>query len=197
MNESCHTHEWVMSHTRMSHVTHMSSYHVMTPLKKSVTSHVWMCDVMSPIWIALIQIRRTDKWESFTSRHDIWREISSACLSIPVTCIFFFLDHVHLSLSQCVCLCLSQCVYLSLCHSVSLSVIVCLSVSLSQWVCLSLSKCWTRVWITDTSGLWRSDITPAYRIWVPWLIDVRVTSLLHIGYGYHDSLMYEWHHSCI
>jgi len=37
-NESCHTHEWVMSHTRMSHVTHTN---------ESCHTHEW---VMSHIW---------------------------------------------------------------------------------------------------------------------------------------------------
>jgi len=42
MNESCHTHEWAMSHTWMSHVKHMNeSYHT----HEWVMSHTWMSHV--------------------------------------------------------------------------------------------------------------------------------------------------------
>jgi len=41
-NESCHTYEWVMSHTWMSHVTHMNeSCHRYEP----VTSHIWQIPI--------------------------------------------------------------------------------------------------------------------------------------------------------
>jgi len=36
-NESCHTHEWVMSHIRMSYVTHMN-------ISDSIDSFVDMCN---------------------------------------------------------------------------------------------------------------------------------------------------------
>jgi len=40
--ESCHTYEWVMSHIRMSHVTHMNeSCHTY----ERVMSHIWMSHV--------------------------------------------------------------------------------------------------------------------------------------------------------
>jgi len=38
MNESCHTHEWVMSHTWMSHVTHMN---------ESCHTHEWVLIIIS------------------------------------------------------------------------------------------------------------------------------------------------------
>ena len=42
MNESCHTHDWVMSHVWMRHVTHMNeSCHT----HEWVLSHVWMSHV--------------------------------------------------------------------------------------------------------------------------------------------------------
>ena len=42
MNESCHIYEWVMSHSRMSHVTRMNeSCH----MYKWVMSHAWMSHV--------------------------------------------------------------------------------------------------------------------------------------------------------
>ena len=51
MNESCHTHEWVMSY---SHVTHMKE--IVTHMNESFHTHEWVCHthelVMSHTWMS-------------------------------------------------------------------------------------------------------------------------------------------------
>jgi len=42
MNESCHTDEWVMSHRWMDHITHMTHYCKLTHYCRLVVSHTWL-----------------------------------------------------------------------------------------------------------------------------------------------------------
>ena len=52
MSYSCHTHEWVMSHTLMSHVTHV---------KESCHTHKW---VMSHTWISHVK-HIDESWHTY------------------------------------------------------------------------------------------------------------------------------------
>jgi len=146
MNESCHTHGWVMSHIWMSHVPHMNeSCHT----HGWVMSHIWMnhislmndsCHVyqwfISHMWILYLNYI---KWVCMHVQlgggvNALYRNLflESWYIRTYIYTHTHTLTHTHAGthICMCVCVCVRVCVSV-LCLCVRLSV----SLSTHVWVC--------------------------------------------------------------
>ena len=114
MYESCHTFEWVMSHTRMCHVTHMNESH---HTREWVMSHLWTSHVththaschthewvLSHVWICRVthvkQSCHTQKWviSAYENTDTVFpytricmRHVCVICMHHVYMCVYFFL----------------------------------------------------------------------------------------------------------
>ena len=110
MNESCQTHEWVMSHIWMSHATHMNvscntwMSHV-THMNESCHTYEWVTGPVSQRW-------RPDQWQIHLPIDQLSCPASPMLQCITVCCSVLQCAAVYYSVLQCITVCCSvlQCV---------------------------------------------------------------------------------------
>ena len=88
MNESCHTHEWVMSHTWMSHVTHIN---------ESCHTHEW---VMSHTWMNMWLGQVANIVHMFEHAPFIHEDVQNyGCQPLAYWCVYMYISkHVSICL---------------------------------------------------------------------------------------------------